>query len=164
VRSLVGVEQPTDRTTGRPGQRRLGGHRHRTGSEASLEPQVERSTAKRRCDSLGGNEKDAPASKRKLKRLTVIAESPAPQAREQRIFSVFTDALAGVLAEETGVVEGARHPELADEVRACAERAMALVEEGLGDYAIKGSARRDSSRCTPGSRAPTRSRRRICRP
>jgi AcrR family transcriptional regulator len=95
-----------------------------------------------------------------------IAESPALRAREQQIFSGFTDALAALLAEETGagegdvrpwvaanaiigihravvaharrrVIEGARHPELAEEVRATAEQAVALVEGGLRGYAAK---------------------------
>jgi hypothetical protein len=35
------------------------------------------------------------------------------------------------------VVEGARHPALAREVRARAEEALALLEQGLGDYAVK---------------------------
>jgi MftR C-terminal domain len=95
-----------------------------------------------------------------------IAESPALLAREQQIFNTFTDSLAAVLAEETGagdadlrprvaanammgihrsvvaharrrVMDGARNPELADEVRTCVEQAVALLEGGLGDYAIK---------------------------
>ena len=95
-----------------------------------------------------------------------IADSPALRAREQQIFSGFTDALAALLAEETGapeedvrpwvaanaiigihravvaharrrVVEGARHPELAAEVRASAAQAVALVEGGLSGYAVK---------------------------
>jgi AcrR family transcriptional regulator len=95
-----------------------------------------------------------------------IAESPALLAREQQIFNAFTDSLAALLAEETGardadlrpwvaanammgihrsvvaharrrVVDGARNPELADEVRTCVEQAVALVHGGLGDYAIK---------------------------
>jgi hypothetical protein len=36
------------------------------------------------------------------------------------------------------VVEGARHPRLAAEVRALAEEALALVGGGLDDYAVKG--------------------------
>jgi AcrR family transcriptional regulator len=94
-----------------------------------------------------------------------IADSPALQAREQQIFAGFTDALAMLLAGEAAtedgdvrpwvaanaimgihravvaharrrVIEGARHPELGDEVRARAEQAIALVREGLGDYAV----------------------------
>jgi hypothetical protein len=33
------------------------------------------------------------------------------------------------------IVAGARHPELADRIRAVAQRALALLESGLGDYA-----------------------------
>jgi hypothetical protein len=36
------------------------------------------------------------------------------------------------------VVEGARHPKLAAEVRARAEEALALLDAGLEEYAIKG--------------------------
>ena len=36
------------------------------------------------------------------------------------------------------VLEGARHPQLARDVRAEAERALALLEHGLGDYATTG--------------------------
>ena len=36
------------------------------------------------------------------------------------------------------VIEGVQHPRLATEVRARAEEALALLEEGLADYAIKG--------------------------
>ena len=97
----------------------------------------------------------------------MIAESPALQAREQQIFAGYTDSLAALLAEETGadaadlrswvaanammgahralvhharrrVIEGARHPRLGAEVRARAEEAVALLEQGLGGYAIKG--------------------------
>jgi hypothetical protein len=35
------------------------------------------------------------------------------------------------------VLEGARHPRLSREVRAQADRAFALLEHGLGDYAVK---------------------------
>ena len=97
-----------------------------------------------------------------------IAESPALLAREEQIFSRFTDALAVLLADETGadpddvkawvaanaimsvhravvaharrrVIEGARHPDLADEIRARVEEAVALLEGGLGAYAVKGA-------------------------
>jgi hypothetical protein len=39
-------------------------------------------------------------------------------------------------AEDRGV-DGARHPRLAREVRGEADRALALLEEGLGRYAVK---------------------------
>jgi hypothetical protein len=96
----------------------------------------------------------------------MIARSPALLAREQQIFASYTASLAALLAEETGadaadvrpwaaanammgvhnaivhhargrVVEGARHPKLAAEVRARAEEALALLSEGLGDYAVR---------------------------
>jgi AcrR family transcriptional regulator len=95
-----------------------------------------------------------------------ITESPALLAREQQIFARYTDSLAALLAAEQGakpgdarpwvaanammgmhravvaharrrVVEGARHPALAREVRARAEEALVLLERGLGDYAVK---------------------------
>jgi hypothetical protein len=82
------------------------------------------------------------------------------------IFAGYTASLATLLAEETGadpadlrpwvaanammglhqalvhyarrrVVEGARHPRLAAEVRARAEEALALLDDGLETYAIK---------------------------
>ena len=97
----------------------------------------------------------------------MITESPALLAREQQIFAGYTASLAALLAEETGrrrrrrqalgrgqrddgrapraraprrrrVVEGARHPKLAAEVRARAEEALALLDGGLEDYAVKG--------------------------
>jgi AcrR family transcriptional regulator len=95
-----------------------------------------------------------------------ITESPALLAREQQIFARYTASLARLLAEEADadaqdpeawvaanamigvhrtlidysrrrIVEGARHSSLAHEVRARAERAFALLEHGLGDYAVK---------------------------
>jgi AcrR family transcriptional regulator len=94
----------------------------------------------------------------------MISESPALLAREQQIFARYTGSLADLLAAEQQVapgdlrpriaahammgvhqalvaytrqrvLEGARSPELADDVRAEAERALALLEHGLGDYA-----------------------------
>jgi hypothetical protein len=35
------------------------------------------------------------------------------------------------------ILEGSRHPALAREVKARAEEALALLEQGLGDYAVK---------------------------
>ena len=94
----------------------------------------------------------------------VIAASPALQAREQQAFAHTAAALADRLAADTGAAPGdldaqvaanalvgvqralvdyTRRRVLADErpaglaadVRALAERAFALLEEGLGDYA-----------------------------
>jgi AcrR family transcriptional regulator len=108
-----------------------------------------------------------PEARERLAALTrMITESPALLAREQQIFARYTDSLAALIADELGakpgdarpwvaanammgahravvaharrrVVEGARHPALAREVRARAEEALALIEQGLGDYAVK---------------------------
>jgi AcrR family transcriptional regulator len=108
-----------------------------------------------------------PEAREELAALTrTIDESPALLAREQQIFERYTAALAALLAEEasaepgdlepwvaanalTGVhralvrhtrrrvLEGARHPALAEEVRARGERAFALLERGLGTYATR---------------------------
>ncbi len=93
-----------------------------------------------------------------------IVESPSLLAREQQIFAGYTATLAALIAEQehappddlrpwvtanammgvhralvdytrAQIVAGARHPELADQVRAAADRALALLESGLGDYA-----------------------------
>jgi AcrR family transcriptional regulator len=110
-----------------------------------------------------------PEARERLAKLTrTITESPALLAREQQIFARYTDSLAALLAEEQGakpadarpwvaanammgvhravvayarqrVLEGARHPTLARDVRARAEQALALLEHGLGDYAVGGS-------------------------
>jgi AcrR family transcriptional regulator len=112
--------------------------------------------------------KQHPQAREELAALTrMITESPALLAREQQIFAGYTASLAALLAEETGaepadlrpwvaanammgvhralvhhargrVVEGMRHPRLAAEVRARAEEALALLDEGLERYAIKG--------------------------
>ena len=108
-----------------------------------------------------------PEAREELAALTrTIDESPALLAREQQIFERYTAALAALLAEEasaepgdlepwvaanalTGVhralvrharrrvLEGARHPALAEEVRARGEQAFALLEQGLGAYATR---------------------------
>jgi AcrR family transcriptional regulator len=98
----------------------------------------------------------------------VITESPALLAREQRIFAGYTDSLAALLAEETRartdaiepwvaanalmgvhralvhyarrqVVAGTRNPQLARQVRAQGRKALAALERGLGDYAVRAS-------------------------
>jgi AcrR family transcriptional regulator len=111
--------------------------------------------------------KQDPAARRQLTALTrMITESPALQAREQQIFAGYTASLAALLAEETAahpadlrpwvaanammgvhralvhharrrVIQGMQHPRLATEVRARAEEALALLEEGLETYAVK---------------------------
>jgi AcrR family transcriptional regulator len=96
----------------------------------------------------------------------VIAASPALQAREQRAFARTAEALAALLAADTGappddhdaqvvanalvgvqraLVDYTRRRVLSDEeparlaadVRAIAQRAFALLEHGLGGYAPK---------------------------
>jgi AcrR family transcriptional regulator len=110
--------------------------------------------------------KQDPQAREELAALTrMITESPALLAREEQIFAGYTASLAALLAEETGaddadlrpwvaanammgihralvrharrrIVEGARHPKLSAEVRARAEEALALLDEGLGGYAV----------------------------
>jgi AcrR family transcriptional regulator len=110
------------------------------------------------------------AAREQLAGLTrMITESPALLAREQQIFAGYTASLAALLAEETGaapddaepwvaanamigahralvdysrrrIAEGARAPRLARELRAQADRALGLLERGLGGYAVKGRA------------------------
>jgi AcrR family transcriptional regulator len=95
-----------------------------------------------------------------------IVESPALLVREQQVFAGYTDSLAALIAEEQAakpgdvrpwvaanammgvhrslvtfarqrIVDGARHPRLARDVLAAADRGLALLEQGLGDYAPK---------------------------
>jgi AcrR family transcriptional regulator len=110
-----------------------------------------------------------PEAAEELAALTrTIDESPALLAREQQIFARYTDSLAALLAEEaspdagdiepwvaanamTGVhralvrharrrvLEGARHPALAEEISAHGNQAFALLERGLGSHARRGS-------------------------
>lgn len=96
----------------------------------------------------------------------MITASPALQVREREVLARYTRSLARLIAEETGagaddiepwiaagalmavhravlddarrrVLAGRRSPGLAVEVRATAERALALLERGLGRYALK---------------------------
>jgi len=96
----------------------------------------------------------------------VITESPALLARERQVFARYTEALAALLAEETGAPPGSVEPVVAATallgahralidyvrrrtlagdsasaighgVRAEAKRALKLLEGGLGDYARK---------------------------
>jgi AcrR family transcriptional regulator len=97
----------------------------------------------------------------------MIAASPALLAREQQIFARYTDALAQLIADETGSRAGDLRPyvvanaligvhraliayvrerleagasdrrRLAREVRQRGENALALLSDGLGDYAAK---------------------------
>ena len=108
------------------------------------------------------------ASAKRLAALTrMITASPALLAREQQIFARYTDALAALIADETGASAGDPRPyvvanaligvhrsliahvrqrletgtpnrrRLARDTRARGEKALALLAEGLGDYAAK---------------------------
>lgn len=96
----------------------------------------------------------------------MIAESPALLARERQIFAGYTDSLAALIAAEQRadasdprpwiaanamigahralvhharrrVVEGVEHAALGRDVRRRGQQALALLEEGLGGYAVK---------------------------
>jgi hypothetical protein len=96
----------------------------------------------------------------------IIEASPTLQAREREIVAQYTEALAGLIGEETGagagnveprvvaaalmgaqralvehvrgsVLSGMRGPKLAASVRAQSRRAFARLERGLGDYASR---------------------------
>jgi AcrR family transcriptional regulator len=110
--------------------------------------------------------KDADAVEHLAAITRVITESPALLAREQRIFAGYTDSLAALIAEETQakadavepwvvanalmgvhralveyarrqIIAGTRNPRLARQVRAEGKQALAALERGLGDYAIR---------------------------
>ena len=101
----------------------------------------------------------------------MITASPALLARERQVFAEHTTELAAVLAEQThanpddlapwvvanalmGVhraildsvrrraLDGQPNPGLARDVRCQAERALALLEQGLGGYAVNDHQRR----------------------
>jgi MftR C-terminal domain len=95
----------------------------------------------------------------------MIVDSPALRAREGQIFAGYTEALAEVLAEDSGpkpdirprvaaaamigvhralvdysrgrIVAGDLGPRLPRDIRAQARRAFALLEGELGDYGRK---------------------------
>jgi AcrR family transcriptional regulator len=110
--------------------------------------------------------RDADAVERLAAITRVITDSPALLAREQQIFVGYTRSLATLLGEETkaeaGAIEpwvvanalmgvhralidytrrqisaGTRNPRLARQVRAQGKQALAGLEHGLGDYAVK---------------------------
>src|SRR4051812_30660430 len=111
--------------------------------------------------------KDAEAAERLAAITRVISESPALLAREQQIFADYTDSLARLIAEETQpgasegiepwvaanalmgvpralvahtrdlILDGARGPRLAREVRKQGGKALDALEHGLGDYGVK---------------------------
>jgi AcrR family transcriptional regulator len=97
----------------------------------------------------------------------IVRASRALQAREREIVAGYIDDLAALIAAETdrpagdveaaaaaaaligaqralvayvhaGVLAGRRGPELAADVRAQAEQAFARLEEGLGNFAVRG--------------------------
>jgi AcrR family transcriptional regulator len=104
------------------------------------------------------------ATRERLAALTrMISSSPALLAREQQIFAGYTDSLAVLIAVETGsdgvepwvaanammgvhralvdyarrrIIAGDRSPRLTRDVRAEADRALARLAEGLGDYGV----------------------------
>ena len=111
-------------------------------------------------------EKDPDAVEHLASLTRMIVESPSLLARERQIFDRYTDSLAELLAAETGagpgavapwvaanammgmhralvdesrrrIVAGERNPGLARGVRAQARRSLALLEQGLGGYAVK---------------------------
>ncbi len=96
----------------------------------------------------------------------VIIQSPALLAREQQIYDNYTQALAALLAAETGaspgdalpwvvaraliglhqamvdysrrqIVAGTRNPTLARRVRRQIQQALDVLSTGLGDYGIR---------------------------
>jgi AcrR family transcriptional regulator len=108
-----------------------------------------------------------PETRERLAALTrMIVSSPSLLAREQQIFAGYTDSLAALIAAEQRadpsdlrpwiaanamigahralvdharrrVVEGAEHEALARDVRRRGRQALAVLEEGFGDYAVK---------------------------
>jgi AcrR family transcriptional regulator len=110
------------------------------------------------------DEGEATARVRNVSR--VISESPALLAREREIFARYTESLAALIASETRAGRDAIEPRLVAsalidvhrllidfvrgrvlagdparqverKLRARAKRAFALLEEGLGDYAVR---------------------------
>ena len=113
---------------------------------------------------FGMSDDDATEQLRTITR--VVTGSPALLARAREVLGRYTEALAALLAEETGArpdaveprvvaesligihrslidfvrrrtLAGAGAPEIRREVRREAKRAFARLERGLGDYAVK---------------------------
>ena len=110
---------------------------------------------------------DAPEADEQLRTITrIITESPALLARERQVFDRYARALAALLAEETGAdaedavpqvvanallglhralidqvrrdaLDGAPVARIREDIRAGAERAIAQLGQGLGDYGRK---------------------------
>jgi hypothetical protein len=57
--------------------------------------------------------------------------------RPDSVVETVMPSIAGSRSSAASVVDGARHPRLAREVRTEGERALALLEAGLGGYAVK---------------------------
>jgi AcrR family transcriptional regulator len=113
--------------------------------------------------------KHDPEAREQLLAITrLILDSPSLRAREEQVLSGYTDSLAALIADEVGarpgdveprvaatammgvhralidytrgrVAAGEHGQRLARSVRAQADRALALLERGLGDYARRGS-------------------------
>jgi AcrR family transcriptional regulator len=110
--------------------------------------------------------KDPEANKRLAAIARILTASPALRAREREISAQYTETLAALIAEETGataddltpavvanafmgvhramldhvrsgLLTGTPNQRLARDIRSSAERALLLLERGLGDYAIK---------------------------
>jgi AcrR family transcriptional regulator len=117
----------------------------------------------------------------------MIAASPALRAREREIIESYTQALADVIAEETGAALGDIEPwvaanalmgihraildsarraaidrhaglDIADEVVSQAERGLARLRRGLGDYAIRSQASYSATAPDPQQGLPSSSR------
>jgi hypothetical protein len=110
-------------------------------------------------------DRDGRAATEQLRTITrVITESPALLARERQVLARYTDALAALIAEETGAgaddveprvaahaligvhrslieyvrrraLAGATAPRIARELREQGEQALGLLARGLGEYA-----------------------------
>jgi AcrR family transcriptional regulator len=109
---------------------------------------------------------DEPAARERLAGVTkMIVQSPALLAREREVFAAYTTSLAELIAAEPGsgneidawvaanamigahralvdharrrIVAGADPKSVAREVRARGKAALALLERGLGGYAVK---------------------------
>ena len=114
---------------------------------------------------------DDPGARERLTAMTrMIVESPALLAREREVFAVYTDALAAAIAAEPGsggevearvaasamigahralvdharrrIAEGAEPRTVSREVRARGKAALALLDRGLGGYAVRRGPRR----------------------
>jgi AcrR family transcriptional regulator len=110
---------------------------------------------------------DAEATRQAQTVTRVITESPALLARERQVFDRYAEAMAILLADETGsaandvepravanalvgvhralieysrerVLAGVRASRVGRELRARAREAFAQLESGLGEYAVKG--------------------------